>query len=74
MFWLSADKFSRNRVVGCLSLRQGWQGPRVKKGKMEMNLVKVSDFHPTILPRSGWEATDSIHNLLQCLFPKGGFI
>ena len=39
-----------------------------------MNLVKVSDFHPTILPRSGWEATDSIHNLLQCLFPKGGFI
>ena len=39
-----------------------------------MNLVQVSEFHPTILPRSGWEATGSIHNLLQCLFPRGGFI
>lgn len=74
VFWFCAGKLSGIRVIGCLSLREGWQGPRVKKGKVEINLVKAAEFHLTILPYSRWEPTGSIHNLIQRLFPRGGFI
>ena len=45
-----------------------------KKGKVEIDLVKAAEFHPTILPYSGWEPTGSILSLIQRLFPRGGFI